>query len=143
MGIYKFYNDYKFLDIEYPIDIEIDGIVYPNAKRAFAGIRFKDKNLSKTCITMDNKTLNHIIRFIHSGPLVRSEFACNPEVQLLKVLRLKFQNEELKQKLLATGDEEIKYIDKHDFYLGQYKKQGYNRLGRALMTIRWELQNEM
>ncbi|WP_394861637.1 NADAR family protein [Paraclostridium bifermentans] len=143
MGIYKFYNEYAFLDMEYPVDIAIDGIVYPNAKRAFAGMRFRDDNLRKTCLTADNKTLNHIIRNVHDGPLVRPEFACHPEAQLLKVLRLKFKHEELREKLLSTEDEDIIYINKYDFYLGKYKEQGYNRLGKGLMTVRWEIKNDI
>lgn len=143
MGIFKFCNDYEFLSMEFPSEIEIDGIVYPNAKRAFAGIRFKDDNLKRVCLTADNKVLNHIIRSVHDGPLVEPEFARKPDVHLLRVLRIKFEDKELREKLLATGEEPIIYLSKYDSYLGKHKGQGLDRLGKALMTLRWELRNNI
>ena len=50
------------------------------------------------------------------------------------------QNEELKEKLLATGNEELVEGNTwHDTYWGVCNRRGKNKLGKILMRVRSEL----
>lgn len=59
------------------------------------------------------------------------------------ILRIKFSQEQFKQKLLATGNEELVEGNWwHDKFWGQCPVgTGENHLGKLLMKIRKELQN--
>lgn len=60
-----------------------------------------------------------------------------------KALRLKFQDSTLRKKLIATGDEELVEGNPWgDRYWGVYNGSGKNKLGKLLMKIRKELQDE-
>lgn len=60
-----------------------------------------------------------------------------------KALRLKFQNPELRKKLIATGDKELVEGNPWgDRYWGVCNGSGKNKLGKLLMKIRKELQEE-
>jgi len=139
MGIFNFHRHYDFLAMDYPIDIKVDGIVYPNAERAYAAIRFKDKRYKERCLVNSKKELNYMINIMTSGPLIREEFAGNPSIDLLKILRIKFNNETLKRKLLETGNEPIINVCKGQRLMGVYRGNGENLLGASLCLIRNEL----
>lgn len=58
-------------------------------------------------------------------------------------LKLKFtQNEDLKQKLLSTGQRKIIEHTKNDSYWGDGLGKGLNRLGHLLMQLREELRKK-
>ena len=60
-----------------------------------------------------------------------------------KALRLKFQNPDLRKKLITTGDEELVEGNPWgDRYWGVCNGSGKNKLGKLLMKIRKELQDE-
>jgi len=59
---------------------------------------------------------------------------------MYNVLKAKFQDEELKQKLLETGDAILREVSKTDSVWGIGKKgNGKNMLGQLLMKVRKEL----
>lgn len=61
---------------------------------------------------------------------------------MLDLLRKKFSIPELREKLLATGNEEL--IEGNwwqDRYWGVYNGKGHNHLGRLLMLVREEIKN--
>lgn len=63
---------------------------------------------------------------------------------MLFALREKFSNPELRNKLLATGDEEL--IEGNwwrDTYWGVCEGVGKNKLGKLLMQVRKELKNDI
>ena len=139
MGIFNFHRRYDFLAMDYPIDIEIDGIVYPNAERAYAAIRFKDERYKKRCLVNSQKELIYMINVMVSGPLIRDDFAGDPSIDLIKILRIKFSNPILKEKLLETGDEPIVNLCKGQKLMGVYRGNGENLLGVSLCLVRNEL----
>ena len=58
-------------------------------------------------------------------------------------LRLKFQDSTLRKKLIATGDEElIEGNPWEDRYWGVCNGSGKNKLGKLLMKIRKDLQDD-
>lgn len=65
------------------------------------------------------------------------------DLAMLNILRLKFQDPDLRRMLLATGDAEL--IEGNwwgDTYWGVCKGQGQNMLGKALMLVRDEVRIE-
>jgi hypothetical protein len=58
------------------------------------------------------------------------------------VLAAKFENEELRDMLCSTGDEEIVMYTKRDAYWGVIDGEGENRLGKILMEVRSELMKD-
>jgi len=63
-----------------------------------------------------------------------------------KLVRIKFQNPEMREKLLATGDVEIEEGNTWgDTFWGVDLEtgEGENRMGKILMKIRSELKNNL
>lgn len=139
MGIYNFHKNYYFLALEYPVKIDVDGIIYENAKRAYAAIRFIDKRYRERCQTCSDKELDYIINNMISGPLIKQSFTDDPIIDLEAILRIKFSNEGLAKLLLETGDELIINLKKGQKLMGAYKGVGENLLGIALTNVREEL----
>jgi ribA/ribD-fused uncharacterized protein len=62
---------------------------------------------------------------------------------MLHLLRAKFKDEDLAQKLLDTGDAELVEGNKWgDTYWGVCRGKGKNRLGELLMQVRSELESD-
>ena len=141
MGIFKFKGQYEFLALDYPAPVKVKGYTYDNAKRAFAAIRFTDEEMLQMCITCDDKTLNYVIGTLNRGPFIEGDFALRVQDYLMIVIEEKFKDKHLRDLLLATGDEKIIYLDK-DIVLGVHKRQGSNLLGKCLMKVREEVNNE-
>ena len=93
----------------------------------------------------------HRIRFIQSpglAKMIASTFDARPGWGIKKImvmeraLRVKFQNPELRQKLIDTGKEELVHLAPWDTFWGKNKEGvGDNMLGQMLMNLRWEFIN--
>lgn len=133
-----FFGEFRYLsnyDEQTPIVFE--GETYKSTEAAYQA--------AKTLDLEDRK------RFQNYGPgkskregaivALRADFDTSKEVTMLEILRYKFtHNEDLKTKLLSTGD---KYLEEtnwwNDVYWGVCKGVGKNRLGHLLMQVRSEL----
>ena len=79
-------------------------------------------------------------RALRKGKGLRDAWEFNKKYIMLKGLRAKFsQNEDLKQKLLDTGDAILHEDSPTDMFWG---KKGKDMLGKLLMQVRDELKNE-
>ena len=143
MGIYNFHKKYYFLSLEYPVEINLDGIIYSNAKRAYAAIRFNQERYRERCLTCSDKELDYIINNMIAGPLIRKEFTNDPILDLEAILRIKFREGELKNLLLDTGEELMINLKKGQKLMGVYKGVGDNLLGIALTNVREELRGKV
>lgn len=141
MKIRRFKPKYVILSMEYPCSVVLDGIVYPNAMRAFAACRFLDRDMREKCVSYDETTLAYIISDVVEGPLVKEGFRQNMFKELCDILFQKFKDKELSDFLLSTGEEPITYINKNDLILGCYNDMGLDLLGTALTYIRYTLRN--
>jgi ribA/ribD-fused uncharacterized protein len=71
---------------------------------------------------------------------LRSDWEKIKESVMMDALRAKFtQHQELKERLLSTGDAVLVEHTKNDFYWGDGLGSGKNRLGHLLMELRAEL----
>ncbi len=130
MKIDSFSGEYAFLSNFYPSDL--DG--FPTVEHAFQALKAttpEDMEYIRTC-----KTPGEAKR---AGRKIKIKSGWNDiRFSIMQVLVFKkFQDEELKQKLLSTGDAElIEGNTWHDTFWGVCNGVGENNLGKILMQAR-------
>jgi ribA/ribD-fused uncharacterized protein len=132
--INSFTGKYRFLSNFWPVQVTLDGMVYPSVEHAYQA--------AKT----DSYLLRIVIREAPTaGEAKRAgrELTVRKDWDNIKLYRMegliyqKFQYEDLREKLLSTGDQEL--IEGNtwgDTFWGQCKGQGHNYLGKILMKVR-------
>lgn len=134
---------YGFLSNYYPCSFVLDGIYYLNAEAAFQAQKVPPEERRQFACLMPNeaKRLGRRVQLSPDWDKVRDE-------AMRRVLYAKFnQNEEFKQRLLATGDRHIieDTTGWHDNYWGDCQcprckgVHGQNKLGMMLEEIRTKL----
>lgn len=130
----------------YSCSVEYAGIVYPNSECAWQSLKSFDMDIRKKFATYTAADAKKMGRQID----LRSDWEEVKYDLMVEVCYAKFsQNEELKEILLATGDEEIveNTTAWHDNIWGNCEcekcknKEGKNLLGKALMEVRKRLKN--
>jgi ribA/ribD-fused uncharacterized protein len=143
----NFVGDFAFLANSYVVEggIEYEGVTYPSVESAFQAAKTLDpeeRKLFETASTTQARRLGQKVTMRDRWDYYR--------VNVMQgLVRAKFENPELREKLLATGDEPLEEINKtHDNYWGACQcarcngKLGLNWLGRILMTVRRELREQ-
>lgn len=139
----KFYYEYLengFLSNYYPCRFFLDGkywnaVEYYYQAQKSVDVAFSNRiRLAPTCDAakaLGNSPECH----------VRPDWETYKNIAMRHALEAKFtQNLDLKQRLLATGDEELAENSQHDFYWGLGNDgSGKSMLGRMLMELRSEL----
>jgi ribA/ribD-fused uncharacterized protein len=135
--ISEFRGEYRWLSNFQEVDIYYDGMYYPTTEHAYQA----------------SKTLNlRVRRMIANAPTpgqarklgqtieMRPDW-CNVRLKVMEdITRLKFKNSDLKEKLLATEDQELVEGNTWgDMFWGVCEGKGENHLGKILMKIRTEL----
>lgn len=143
MGIFTFKGKYDFLALDYPCEIEYEGIVYPNALAAFAACRFNSEGVRRKLVNAESDALYYTINNIREGVLLVPYFHLEEFEFLYKILCIKFKNNELRERLMETGEEHIIFLSRRERVLGSYKGYGSNLLGKALMRTRVAILNEI
>lgn len=135
--INSFKGQYSFLSNFYPVQVEIEGIVYPSVEHAYVAMKTMDIELRKQISLMETagkvkrmgRTLN-----------IRSDWDHIKLPVMFGLLRLKFQKPELKLLLISTGDSHLEEGNWWgDTFWGVCKGVGENNLGKLLMRIRQEI----
>jgi len=136
----SFSGEYRFLSNFYMIDVEFEGMVYRSVEHAYQAAKSTDLSIRK-----------HIQQFLTPGKAKR--FGKSIEIRedwervkvgiMYELIRKKFNNEELKSKLLDTGDLWIiEGNNWNDTFWGYCNGDGRNVLGVILMNVRDELRYE-
>ena len=120
-----------FLSNFYNCKIKYEGILYPSVENAYQA--------SKTLDFEERKQFIHITpeqaRQLGKQLKLRKDH-CNLKLRIMKeLLQIKFNNKELKLKLLSTGDEWLEEKNKNTYW-GTCNGIGENNLGKLLMNIR-------
>lgn len=136
----KFRGKYWFLSNFYESPIEDENITYPTVEHYFQAQKTLNREeklkIAKASKPAKAKKMGRQVN-------LRKDWE-NIKLQVMeKALRLKFQNPELRKKLIATGYEELVEGNPWgDRYWGVCNGSGKNKLGKLLMKIRKELQEE-
>lgn len=144
--INKFEGKYEFLSNFYPSRITIDSVSYPTVEHAFQSAKtrsfLKRIEISKLDTPREAKKAGRQVE-------LRSDWETIKDQVMYDCLKEKFKIKELKEKLLATGNEElVEGTTWHDNYWGNCSCEkcrnieGKNILGKTLMRLREELRNE-
>lgn len=144
--INKFEGKYDFLSNFYPSQITIDSVNYPTVEHAFQAAKtrsfLKRIEISKLDTPREAKKVGRQVK-------LRSDWETIKDQVMYDCLKEKFKITELREKLLATGNEElIEGTIWHDNYWGNCSCEkcknieGKNMLGKTLMKVREELRNE-
>jgi len=141
--ICEFENKYAFLSNFYPSPFTHDGITYPTNEHFFQAMKTLDIAERKAIAAADTpgkaKRMGRTVK-------LRSDWEKVKVYYMELGLRLKFADQELAQKLIDTGDEEL--IEGnwwHDNTWGSchcdacFNIPGRNMLGMLLMELRKEL----
>lgn len=135
--INSFKGQYSFLSNFYPVQVEIEGIVYPSVEHVYVAMKTMDIELRKQISLMETagkvkrmgRTLN-----------IRSDWDHIKLPVMFGLLRLKFQKPELKLLLISTGDSHLEEGNWWgDTFWGVCKGVGENNLGKLLMRVRQEI----
>lgn len=139
----EFRGKYFFLSNFYEAPVTYKGITYRNNEAAFQAQKVSDfekqKEFSKLNPSEAKKKGRHVrLRKDVDWDSVKTEF-------MQEIVRAKFeQNEDLKIKLLATGNEHLEEGNTWgDKIWGTVNGVGENRLGKILMKVREELRNDL
>lgn len=137
--ITKFYGNYDFLSNFYDTEVRVDNIIYNNAESAYQAQKCMDRRMDFIGLSgAQAKKLGRIV------PL-DGGFESNKLYLMEVIVRCKFnQNPYLAERLKDTGSAEL--IEGNywkDTYWGICNGVGQNNLGKILMKVRDELNEEL
>ena len=147
----KFEGRWRFLSNFYPCKIEHQGIDYPSVEHFYVAMKVNDEQLINGRYYTPGD-FREMISTIEGAGLVKKigqqvKIRRDWETKKLEVMnwgvREKFKNNELKELLLSTEDQEL--IEGNwwkDTFWGVCNGKGKNHLGKILMDVRNELRGE-
>lgn len=143
--IIKFYRangKYGFLSNLHKAQIEFEGITFPTSEHAYQFGKFRDESTRDWAMKSPKPHLLAILSHnLFSWDIV-SNWSKIKVNRMEEILRVKFQDIELRKKLLDTGGSILIEDSKTDSFWGIGKKgKGKNMLGELLMKIRDEIRS--
>lgn len=138
--ITAFKGKYDFLSNFCAAPVYLDNFLYPTVEHAFQASKTliveQRTNIAMCKSPVSAKHLGKKVTLRHDWEMIKLHI-------MLDLLRQKFQEPKMKAALLATGQEEL--IEGNwwnDTFWGVCKGVGQNHLGKLLMKVRSELENE-
>lgn len=146
----KFYGEYLWLSNFQVCKIQYDGYIYWSTQAAYQAQKFKGSNIQNDrikkifCKIEPNqaKILGSIIPLREDWEQVRLDI-------MKDILKIKFSQQPFKSMLINTGEQELVQGNYwHDTFFGRcecskHKGEGQNHLGKIIMQIRDQLQNQL
>lgn len=136
----SFRNNYYFLSNFFNAPVTYEGITYQNNEAAFQAAKVLDKNIRREFATLNPSEAKRKGRRVQ----LRPDWEGVKNQVMYEVCFAKFtQNQDLKTKLLETGNEELVEGNTWgDRIWGAVNGIGENRLGKILMKIREDFKKE-
>ena len=138
MVIKMFRGEFGFLSNFYECEIKYCSLRFKNLEACFQALKSKDWNVRKMFENLDGKSAKALGRKIS----LREDWSDIREKVMEYLVKVKFSNEYLKNKLLSTGDAvliEGNYWNDRFWGVDLKSGLGENRLGKILMKVRDEL----
>lgn len=134
-----------FLSNFHPQAVEYEGITYPSSEHAYQAAKTMDVNTRRTIAGL---TTPGMAKKAGRKVRIRPDWDSVKDKVMETIVRIKFSNPILKEKLIATGEEEL--IEGNwwgDRYWGMVRDdsgswEGKNKLGNILSKVRNELIKE-
>src|SRR5262245_59473777 len=123
-----------------PFAIDLDGKRWPTTEHYYQAQKFADAGLQAKIRQAEKPIIAKNLADKHRDKL-RSDWDATKDDVMYRAVRRKFElHGELRDLLLATGEEEIAESAPNDYYWGVGREgTGQNRLGKIIMRIRAEL----
>ncbi len=138
-GIYGFFGKYRYLSNFHLSPVEYRGRIYPAVENAYMSAKTDSVEFKELMTTVEPKEAKKLGQTC----ALRPDWEDIKFSVMLALQRIKFKDPVLAKLLLATGD---KYLEEtnswNDTYWGVCNGRGQNFLGKALMQVRKELQDE-
>ena len=129
-------NEYFFLSNMYPCDITYNGHTFKSAEAAFQAQ--KDASRASEFEYICGKAAKRLGRTVK----MRFDWESVKLGIMEEILRIKFSDPELKQKLLAVTEPIVEENTWQDTYWGVCEDKGQNNLGKLLTKIKNDMQKE-
>lgn len=140
--ILEFRDEYNWLSNFYLVDILYKGEIYPSVEHAYMSAKSDDPEWKNQCMDRSIKP-GKIKQMSQEIPIIKGWDKKKLKV-MYDCLKVKYNQEPFKTKLLATGTQNIQEGNYHndEFWGVNIKKipnYGENYLGRLIMEIRKQL----
>ena len=146
-NIIKFYRatgKYGFLSNLHKKALVFEGTTFLTAEHAYQAGKFRDEDTRKWAMEAPKP---HLLAILSHGLFswdIVSNWSKIKVPRMYNVLRAKFSDNELKSKLLDTGDSILIENSKSDSFWGIGKTgKGKNTLGKLLVKVREEIKKEV
>ncbi len=143
---YKVCEPYGFFSNFSEHCIELEGQIWPSTEHYYQAQKFVGTSNEALCKRIHQAPSPSAAAALGRDPsyIVRSDWEAVKAGVMEKAVLQKFSTyPDLKQQLLATGDEEIIENSLTDRYWGCGEdKTGQNQLGKILMRVRWILRQQ-
>lgn len=139
--IAAFNGEFRWLSNFWPVPItRAGGITYPSSEHAYVAAKTVNLELRRTVAALptavDAKSFGHKIS-------LRSDWEQVKDSEMLSILRIKFLNPVLREKMINIGHAQLVEGNTWgDTYWGVCNGKGQNMLGKLLMQVRDEIRRE-
>jgi len=132
-------TEFRFLSNFYPSKVVLDDIEFPTVEHAFQAAKTLD---IEERLTIKEASTPGVAKIMGRHVALRLDWE-EIKIDVMEALvRQKFNDPALREKLLATGDQILVEGNTwHDSFWGVYNGIGANNLGKILMKIRNEKRN--
>lgn len=137
--IKEFQGEYRFLSNFWPCRVKYEHVIFPSVEHAYQAAKTLDYE----------QRIEFMVLTAGQAKRKGAQLELRPYWEQIKVkvmgelLRLKFQDPELREKLLATGEEELVEGNAwNDTFWGVCNGVGQNNLGKLLMQVRQEIRED-
>ena len=136
----SFRGEYSFLSNFHKCRVEFEGMVYPSVEHAFQAAKNPDPEYRSLIATVGSPVT---AKRMGKKTQLRPDWEEVKDGIMYELLKSKFSDPVLREKLLATGEAELIEGNNHwDRFWGVCRGEGLNKLGKLLMQVREELNNE-
>ena len=140
---YRAVGKYGFLSMLFKKPIIFEDREFPTGEHAYQFAKFRDKDTREWAL---NAPKPHLLSILAHGLFswdIVSKWSEIKVDRMHNVLRAKFSDRELREKLLETGNSILIENSKSDAFWGIGKGKGKNMLGVLLMKVRKEIRGEV